>query len=64
MSNNGGSNNAYTAFTETNYHFDVSNEGFEAGLDRFSRFFIAPLLKEDSTEREMKAVDSEYKQSL
>ena len=45
ISNNGGSTNAYTAFTETNYHFDISNEGFEGGIDRFSQFFISPAFK-------------------
>ena len=50
--------------TDTNYMFDSSNEGFQGALDRFAQFFIAPLLKEDSTEREMEAVDSEYNQAL
>ena len=36
MTNNGGSNNAYTSLVTTNFHFDCSNEGFEEGLDRFS----------------------------
>ena len=60
ITNVGGMNNAYTSMTDTNYMFDSSNEGFQGALDRFAQFFIAPLLKEDSTEREMEAVDSEY----
>lgn len=36
MENNGGMNNAYTSLTNTNYHFDVSNEAFGEALDRFS----------------------------
>ena len=60
ITNNGGMNNAYTSMTDTNYMFDSSNEGFQGALDRFAQFFIAPLLKEDSTDREMEAVDSEY----
>lgn len=64
ITNNGGMNNAFTSLTDTNYHFDCSNEGFEGALDRFAQFFIGPLLKEDSTDREMEAVDSEYNQSL
>ena len=36
MTNNGGSNNAYTSLTDTNYHFDCSNEAFEEGLDRLA----------------------------
>lgn len=64
ITNNGGMNNAYTSLTDTNYHFDCSNEGFEGALDRFAQFFIAPILNEGSTDREMEAVDSEYNQSL
>jgi insulysin len=40
----GGMNNAYTSLTNTNYHFDCSNEGFEGAVDRFAQFFISPLL--------------------
>ncbi len=36
----------------------------EGGLDRFAQFFICPLLGEAQTEREMKAVDSEWNMSL
>ena len=64
ITNVGGMNNAYTSMTDTNYMFDSSNEGFEGALDRFAQFFISPLLKEDSTDREMEAVDSEYNQAL
>jgi insulysin len=60
IKNNGGMNNAYTSLTNTNYHFDCANDVFEGALDRFAQFFIAPLLGEESAEREMKAVDSEF----
>jgi secreted Zn-dependent insulinase-like peptidase len=46
IKNNGGSNNAYTSLTNTNYHFDVSNQAFNETLDRFAQFFISPLLSE------------------
>ena len=42
----------------------MANDALEGALDRFSQFFIAPLLGENQTEREMKAVDSEYNMSL
>ena len=64
ISNNGGYDNAYTSLLDTNYHFDVSNEAFGETLDIFAQFFLCPLLSESSTEREMKAVDSEYNMSL
>lgn len=64
IKNNGGGDNAYTSLTDTNYYFDISNEAFPEALDRFSQFFKKPLLGESSAEREMKAVDSEFNQSL
>jgi len=36
IKNNGGYNNAYTSLTNTNYHFECSNEAFSGGLDRFA----------------------------
>jgi len=36
------------------------SSSLSGALDRFSQFFIAPLFKEDSVERELKAIDSEY----
>lgn len=64
IKNNGGYNNAYTSLTNTNYHFECSNEAFSGGLDRFAQFFISPLLGAEQTDREMNAVDSEYNMSL
>ena len=60
MANNAGTNNAYTSNTDTNFFFSVSNEAFEGGLDRLAQFFISPNFSEDSTAREVNAVDSEY----
>lgn len=48
----------------TNYHFEVGFEFFEPALDRFAQFFIAPLFLVDCTDRELQAVDSEYKIGL
>jgi insulysin len=64
MANNGGNCNAYTSKTNTNYHFQCSNEAFEEGFDRMSQFFIAPMFSKDSADREVNAVDSEYNMSL
>lgn len=60
----GGFSNAYTAGELTNYHFEISHDAFEGGLDRFAQFFIAPLFTEEFTEREMNAVDSENEKNL
>ena len=64
ISNNGGYENAYTSLTDTNYRFDCSNEAFEEALDRLAQFFICPNFSENSAEREINAVDSEFSQSL
>ena len=64
ITNNGGYNNAYTNLTDTNYHFEVSNEAFGPALDRFAQFFLCPLLGDCQIEREMRAVDSEHNMSL
>lgn len=56
----GGSHNAYTAYENTNYFFDVSNEAFPEALDRFAQFFIAPRFDAAYVEREKHAVHSEY----
>lgn len=64
IKDNGGMSNAFTSLTDTNYHFDVSIDAFEEALDRMSQFFLAPAFAESSTEKEMNAVDAEYKQSM
>jgi insulysin len=64
MKSHGGFDNAYTTFEETNYYFDIGSEFLEESLDRFAQFFISPLFTESATEREMKAVDSEYSKNL
>ena len=64
ISNNGGTANAYTTMTNTNYHFSSSNEAFEEAFDRLTQFFVKPLMNKDSIQREMNAVQSEFKMSL
>ncbi|KAJ2467117.1 metalloprotease, partial [Coemansia sp. RSA 2322] len=64
IANNSGKANAYTSFEETNYYFSVVNGAFEGALDRFAQFFISPLFSADCVDRELMAVDSEYKNKL
>jgi secreted Zn-dependent insulinase-like peptidase len=64
ISEHGGSHNAYTAFEETNYFFDVDADSLEPALDRFAQFFIAPLFNKEYVAREIHAVDSEYRARL
>lgn len=60
----GGSSNAYTAGDHTNYFFDIQADHFQAGMDRFAQFFIAPLLDPAYVDRERNAVHSEYQMQL
>ena len=58
---NGGTANAYTANTRTNYYFDINSEQLRPALDQLAQFFISPTLDPDYVDRERNAVDSEYK---
>ncbi|MFA5547957.1 MAG: insulinase family protein [Porticoccaceae bacterium] len=61
ISEHGGGHNAYTSLEETNYFFDVDAPHLMAALDRFSRFFVAPLFNPEYVDRERHAVESEYR---
>jgi insulysin len=64
LSANDGSSNAYTAEDHTNYFFQVKPDAFEGALDRFAQFFIAPLMTDTLSAREVNAVDSEHSKNL
>lgn len=64
ISSHGGSHNAFTAFQDTNYFFDIQPDKLEPALDRFAQQFTAPLFNEDLVEREKKAVHSEFSSGL
>jgi len=64
ISSGGGSHNAYTAYENTNYFFDIRAELLDDALDRFAQFFISPLFTEEYVDRERHAVYSEYQSKL
>eukprot|EP01035_Chromulina_nebulosa_P017237 gene17237-22763_t len=64
LSSHGGSSNAYTDQENTVYYFDVLPDYFEGALDIFASFFTCPSFNDSSTNREMKAVDSENSKNL
>jgi insulysin len=64
LAKNGGSSNAFTAASNTNYYFKVNTDSFAGALDRFSGFFHSPLFSPSCTLRELNAVDSENKKNL
>lgn len=59
----GGSNNAETDAEETCFYFDVPLPGLEPVLDVFSNLFYEPLFVEDTIDRELSAIDSEFDQA-
>ncbi|HTR00184.1 MAG TPA: insulinase family protein [Candidatus Acidoferrum sp.] len=64
ISSHGGGLNAYTAYDNTNFHFELDASYLEPALDRFSQFFISPLFSEEYVNRERNAVNSEYQSGL
>lgn len=64
VEDHGGGTNAGTGGEHTQYFFRIEADSLEPALDRFARFFVAPLLTPDHVERERKAVHSEYSLKL
>ncbi|MDX1818661.1 MAG: insulinase family protein, partial [Marinobacter sp.] len=60
IKSHGGNHNAFTAFQNTNYFFDVQSAFLPQALDRFAQQFAAPLFTPDLVDRERKAVHSEF----
>lgn len=52
LSRNSGDSNAFTEAEYTAYHFEVVPDKFQEALDIWAQYFIDPLMKEDSIERE------------
>ena len=63
LMNNGGSRNAATGEDYTTFYFDIKNECLEGAMERFSDFFKDPLFTESATEREINAIESEFKKN-
>jgi len=59
INKSGGETNASTGSTYTNYHFTINPENFLQTLDKFSQFFIDPLLNKKYVDKEINAVNSE-----
>jgi nardilysin len=63
LQQHGGGSNAYTEAEQTVFHFDCAPSAFHGALQRFAAQFEAPLCAESATEREVRAVDSEFTQA-
>ncbi|KAJ2703291.1 metalloprotease [Coemansia sp. IMI 209128] len=64
LNENSGYFNAWTQFSSTAFYFGIANDALEGALDRFSSLFTRPLIGNDCIDRELCAVDSEYKGHL
>lgn len=64
INQHGGSNNAWTATEHTCFYFDIQNKYFTEALDRFSQFFISPLLADEFIHKERKNIEAEFKLKL
>jgi insulysin len=70
LSQYGGFSNAYTDMEDTNYFFSLTTtnedpyqttEGLHGALDRLAQFFVAPTFDANAVDREISAIDSEYR---
>ena len=60
ISQHGGNHNAWTGTEHTCFFFDIIATHFSSALERFSEFFIAPLLADDFVVKERENIDAEF----
>ena len=61
ISESGGDTNAYTEFENTTYYLNIGYNGLKKALDMMAHNFHSPKLDPDTMEREISAIESEYK---
>jgi insulysin len=79
LSQYGGFSNAYTDMEDTNYYFSITTDAEECfasqrevactealfgAMDRLAQFFIAPRFDRGMVDRELRAIDSEYRNGI
>lgn len=64
ISQHGGNHNAWTATEHTCFYFDIHHQHFTEALNRFSQFFISPLLSDEFITKERKNIEAEFKLKL
>jgi len=64
LAEHGGSSNAWTDAEHTTYYFEINHRYLHEALQRFSHFFLTPLFAPSATKREIRAVDSEFRDCL
>jgi len=60
INQHGGNHNAWTGTEHTCFFFDITADYFTSALERFSEFFIAPLLADDFVVNERENIDAEF----
>lgn len=60
LKKHGGSDNAYTECERTVYKMEVHQKHFYRALDIFANCFVSPLIRKESMERELEAIDNEF----
>jgi len=64
ISQHGGNPNAWTGTEHTCFFFDITSSHFSPALERFSEFFISPLLADEFVVKERENIDAEFKLKL
>ncbi|XP_070497154.1 nardilysin-like [Chironomus tepperi] len=64
IKNRNGIDNAMTEVEYTIFYFKIDQAALSGAIDRFSQFFIHPLMLTDSMEREIEAVESEFQNDI
>lgn len=55
-----GETNAMTSQKNTMFYFKIVEDSFVGAMDRLAQFFISPLMLENSVDREIESVESEF----
>ena len=64
ISAHGGSHNAWTGTEHSCFYFDIEDDAFATGLERFADMLGAPLFAEASVHKERQAIEAEFSMKL
>ncbi|XP_069674736.1 nardilysin isoform X2 [Periplaneta americana] len=60
----GGADNASTECEYTTFYFECPEKFLKEAIDRFSQFFISPLMKREAMTREREIIESEFQMAV
>jgi len=64
ISSHGGSHNAWTGTEHSCFYFDIEDNAYALGLERFADMLGAPLFAEASVQKERQAIEAEFSMKL